>query len=299
LFAPYRSDAARSAGGERSCSRLVQDPNETENALLKTLGLELGTILLPDAHAPDDSHAAYVDDLAATIRSSLISDDAVCLSLRVGTQGKNGHLSLIWPASALSGISLPSTAARSAPAATQTKEDSNRRGSALPTQDGKGTVHEASRRWPKRSESLSLRGDHLLSRHGPGNRPASPVRAQPPQSHGAGHSHTGINEATAESRPGIESRIDHSVQQACNDTLTLEVGRHTVAVGEAVKVATSSDCGSRQWPCPANVSGSCRKRPPTSGPSKPAGNHGTSWDPSSLNRCRRWPAPLSSRDYSP
>ena len=75
------------------------DPDPTGQSKLTTLAQELGMILLPEGHMPEDFKAAWVKSLSGALARGGVADGAALVPLQLdGPDGKQGQASLIWPA---------------------------------------------------------------------------------------------------------------------------------------------------------------------------------------------------------
>lgn len=186
-------------------------PDATGQSRLRTLAQELATHLLPDEFSPDDCHAYWVNDLAAAVAERRVAAGSPTIHIPLSDGQHEGVLSLVWTTN--SGAVEGATARPSASAQEPTDSTATR---------GAGLGNRPKRIQYERIEDalpyLPVYSRSLLKIKVPVRVTLASTKLPVRQI---------INLA-----PG--SLIQFS--KSCEESLELEVGQQSVALGEAVKV---------------------------------------------------------------
>lgn len=186
-------------------------PDATGASKLATLAQELGTLLLPETHAPNDFAAFYVDDLAAALTRGELATGASALSLKLETSEHTGTACLLWP------VAKPQALAAVVP---ETAAPLSQNAAAPPTAD---SLDESP--WRGHADSLEAALPQLPSY----TRSLLKIRVP-------------IVVTLASSKQPLNRIIELApgsiipFEKSCEDTLSLEVNNHEIAIGEVVKV---------------------------------------------------------------
>ncbi len=199
------------------------EPDVTGQSKLATLAQELGMVLLPESHMPDDFKAAAVKSLAGALARGSVVTGAAMVPLRLEySTGQKSLAYLIWPAS------KPTAVLGAGGAAAKGTSKSAASKPASPTPAATTASPSAVRAVGKPTSATRSRPASLQELPG---YTRSLLRIQVP-----------VVVTLAEKRqplgwivelgPGSIIQFDKS----CEEMLELEVGGHRVATGEAVKV---------------------------------------------------------------
>ena len=182
-------------------------PDATGESKLTTLAQELGMLLLPEEFMPEDFLAGRVGDVAAALQRGGVETGAGLVSLSLaGEDGKQGTLSLIWPATKPADVLEKAEAPREEPAGVAEPESkvAEAGGGAMRVMVTPGDL-------PPYSKSL--------------------MRVEVPVVVTLASSRRTVKDIL-ELGPGSIITFDKS----CEEMLDLYAGGHHIAVGEAVKV---------------------------------------------------------------
>lgn len=194
------------------------EPDAVDQGKLQTLALELGATLFPAALATQNCTFAYVRDVAAALRSARVSASAVALAIALKSGEKRGNLTLLWPA-AEAGALL----ARDQPLPSVTHLE----GAAQPA-----PVNPTTQPLPPPPPRRNVYYGDL----------EEGIRLLPPYSRSLLRIRVAVTVTLAESKQPLKTVLNIGTgsiihfNKSCDDTLTLEVAGHKVAVGETVKV---------------------------------------------------------------
>jgi flagellar motor switch/type III secretory pathway protein FliN len=185
-------------------------PDATGASKLATLAQELGTLLLPETHAPNDFAAFYVDDLAAALTRGELATRASTVSLKLETSEHAGTAWLLWPVAKPQALATGATETAAPPSQT----------AAPPSSD---ILDESP--WHGHADSLEAALPQLPSY----TRSLLKIRVP-------------IVVTLASSKQPLNRIIELApgsiipFEKSCEDTLSLEVNNHEIAIGEVVKV---------------------------------------------------------------
>lgn len=180
------------------------DPDPTGESKLSTLAQELSMLLVPDTLFAEDFKAARVENLSDALASAGVAEDAALVALELKSGDKSAQLSLVWPATTPDGL-LPEVAEEEIP-----EPESPAVEVASPAKTGNRRIEDFSQ-LPGYSRSLL--------------RIEVPVRV--------------VLASKKESMKDIVELAAGTIikfEKSCDEMLTLQVGDHAVAEGEAVKV---------------------------------------------------------------
>lgn len=210
------------------------EPDPTGQSKLATLSQELGMVLLPESHMPDDSKAGAVKIVAGALARGGVVTGAAMVPLSLEGAGKKALAYLIWPASkpaAVLGAGGPAKpAAKPAdPKPAAPKPAAPKLAAPKPVANGASAVAAkpvangaspaaTGHSQPAKAEELPAYTKSLLRIQVP----VIVTLAQKRQSLGW----------IVELGPGSIIQFDKS----CEEMLQLDVGGHPIATGEAVKV---------------------------------------------------------------
>lgn len=203
-------------------------PDATGVSKLTTLAQELGMVLLPDEFMPEDFLAQRVDNLAEAVARGGVPAEASVVALSLGSGGRQGTMSLIWPVPASDAVLQRSSAAESPASASAA-------GSAPPPEPRDAEAESETPPSPSGDASPTGRRIQYQDieeglRHLP-SYARSLLRIQVPVVVTLASTTQPVSRIV-ELGPGSIIQFDKS----CEETLSLEVGGQEVAVGEAVKV---------------------------------------------------------------
>lgn len=207
-------------------------PDPTGESKLATLAQELGMVLLPEDQMPMDFAAGAVDNLAAAAERGGVGGQSSCVPLEIaGSNG--GSIFLLWPLSSPKQVIVPRAAA---PAA------------AAPAPVAKAPV-------PKPAPAPSFKDDEPPSpaniMQGPRFGAQPPAAAEsieerlyrlPPYSRSLLRIEVPVRVTLATTKLPLKRIVELGpgsiiqFEKSCDGELSLQVGEHDVAVGEAVKV---------------------------------------------------------------
>ena len=188
-------------------------PDATGQSKLTTLAQELGMLLLPESHMPEQFQAGHVDRLSTAIQRGGLADDAVQVAFLVSHEdGRQGTLHLVWAVGKVDQI-------LQAPASPEISESSAQ----ADARDSVTSSGTSSTTGQANDESLSV--DRLPSYS------RSLLRIKVPVM---------VNLASKRQTVGriveLESGSIIQFDKSCDELLELYLGNQKIAVGEAVKV---------------------------------------------------------------
>lgn len=183
-------------------------PDATGVSKLATLAQELGMLLLPEDGMPDDFSALAVDDIAAALARGALAPQASVVTLTLSASDRTEDAFLIWPVANPAALADP-VAASTPPASAATSPGTS--ASPAPLRINAESLEEALPRLPSYTRSLLKIRVPIVVTLASSKQPLNRI---------------------IELAPGSIIPFDKS----CEDTLSLEVNNHEVAIGEAVKV---------------------------------------------------------------
>lgn len=209
------------------------EPDATGQSKLATLSQELGMVLLPESHMPDDFKAASVKSLAGALARGGVATGAAMVQLVLeSSAGKKSTAYVIWPASKPSAI----------------LGAGNGGAKAKPSPERPATPKPAAPKIPIPKPAASKAGPvpigaaHTVAPPPPTRAPAVTVQDLPGYSRSLLRIQVPVVVTLAEKRqplgwivelgPGSIIQFDKS----CEEMLELDVGGRPIATGEAVKV---------------------------------------------------------------
>jgi flagellar motor switch/type III secretory pathway protein FliN len=188
------------------------DPDPTERSKLATLARELGAIVLPEDYQAEGSAAGRVDDLAAALIRGGLAGPACMVPLELRTaDGREAQVRLIWPLDHPDAVLGPDREASMADA------------------DEEAAPEALIRSEP--SEPGALPQESIASSRSLPDYARSLLKIKVP-----------VVVTLARKRQPLERILDLGpgsiihFDKSCERMLDLDVGRHPVATGEAVKV---------------------------------------------------------------
>jgi flagellar motor switch protein FliN len=188
-------------------------PDATGVSKLATLAQELGMLLLPEDCMPEDFSALAVDDLAAALARGELAPQASAVTLTLTSAGRAETAFLIWPVANPKAMAAVQTTASVAPVETAVPASTSAATAAAdtPLRIHADTLEEALPKLPAYTRSLLKIRVPIVVTLASSKQPLNRI---------------------IELAPGSIIPFDKS----CEDTLSLEVNNHEVAIGEAVKV---------------------------------------------------------------
>ncbi|MBI2479694.1 MAG: FliM/FliN family flagellar motor switch protein [Planctomycetia bacterium] len=193
------------------------EPDDTGRSKLATLAQELGSVILPEAFAPDCASAARVKDLAAAFVRAEPAGDVGYLPLTLTNGDKSGEAALVWPVrSVTKTLETPVTAEAVASDTDSVDEETEvtrpvARQPAPRPRIQYADIDDGIRQLPNYAKSLLKVRVPVTVTLASAKYPVSQI---------------------LELGPGSIIQFNKS----CEDNLTLEVGNQAIAAGEAVKV---------------------------------------------------------------
>lgn len=182
----------------------MREPDITGIGMLNTLAQELSMLVVPDTMMAGKFGAAWVADLAASLKAGEVGDGAALVSLVLTDGSKSSHLTMVWPCKQPGKLLPPAK-----PKAPEIKVEEVKQKAAPPSPP---------RPKPRSMEELPSYARHLL-------KITVPVAVQ------LVSKRLSVQEVL-ELAPGAMI----SFEKSCDDSLELLVGSQTVARGAAVKV---------------------------------------------------------------
>jgi len=227
-------------------------PDEDGIAKLDKLSSDLAAGLLPEDCESKPTRAALHPDLAAAVRDAQPTDDCVCLPLEIAKGDDVAQLSLIWP---VTGEVAPPN---ETPHADEKQADELSADTPGETSDGDmvqnpSSASEAASN--ERGEKTAHGATAAPQASGPAPKAKLPkhrrliyrnledgIRQLPAYAQSLLRVQVPVTVTLAEAKTPVSKILDMGpgtilqFKKACDSNLTLEVGRQTVAEGEAVKV---------------------------------------------------------------
>jgi flagellar motor switch/type III secretory pathway protein FliN len=197
----------------------VASPDDSGKSKLATLAQELGITLLPEQLEVQQSWAGHVDDLASVFKQCEPADEFRSLSLTLSRDEASLVGSLVWP------VKRPMSTLQEQ---TEQKPDH----AANPSAQTNGANESGSA--DTHAKSPNKRITYTDVEDGISQLPSyarSLLRVSVPVTVTLASSRRSVDEIL-ELAPGAIIQFDKS----CDDNLTLEIGQHAIAEGEAVKV---------------------------------------------------------------
>ena len=204
-------------------------PDPTGESRLSTLAQELGMLLLPESCMPESFHAGSVQRLDEALRRGGVADEAGLVPLELSADDKRATVSLIWPVAEPGSVyGEPSG---------ETKADDSEQPSPPAEKPDAGGESDT----PEKSEA-SQPAPSLAAQELPAQKTPLSVRSLPPYARSLLRVRVPVTVTLASKRQSIGKILELGTgsiiqfEKSCEELLDLQVGDHTCAKGEAVKV---------------------------------------------------------------
>lgn len=210
-------------------------PDATGESKLATLAQELGMVLLPEEQMPLDFAAGAVADLAGAVERGGAGANSSCVPLEI-TGAKGGSIFLLWPLSSPAQV-IPPKPATPAPPATKPAEPK-----AVETKAAESKAAAVAASVPPPSSAADPGAGLRFASPPPSDNVEERIYKLPPYTRSILRIEVPVRVTLATTQLPLKRIVELGpgsiiqFEKPCDSELSLQVGEHEVAIGEAVKV---------------------------------------------------------------